>query len=259
MAQYDDALIARLERVWGRGFLSPGGAEEVHNVVAGLDLAGKPVLDIGCGVGGPAITMARDLGARVTGIDIEDGVLAHAATLVGEAGLGREVTLRKVAPGPLPFEDASFDVVFSKDSLIHIPDKPAIYAETARVLRPGGWLAVSDWLTRGAPGETPALDAWLAASHLGLARSAAADLSALLGRLGFEQIGTTDRTDWFVAMCHAEEAALDGGGLGADLIAILGADKAEEAIALRRQMRFAAEEGSLRPTHIRARKPERTA
>ena len=52
-------LIAMLEAVWGAGFLSPGRAEEVARVVGGLDLAGKSVLDIGCGAGGIDIALVR--------------------------------------------------------------------------------------------------------------------------------------------------------------------------------------------------------
>ena len=63
------------------------------------------------------------------------------------------IGLIKVAPGPLPFPPGSFDVVFSKDSIVHIPDKHALMAEVFRVLKPGGRFLASDWLigTEGAP------------------------------------------------------------------------------------------------------------
>src|SRR3546814_4532350 len=58
------------------------------------------------------------------------------------------VDFRLVEPGPLPFAAGRFDAVFSKDALIHIPDKQGLYAEVLRVLRPGGAFAASDWLAR---------------------------------------------------------------------------------------------------------------
>ena len=74
---YPPRLIAMLESVWGEGFLSPGGAEEVARVVGGLDLAGKAVLDIGCGAGGIDIALVRQHGAgHVLGLDVEDSVLS---------------------------------------------------------------------------------------------------------------------------------------------------------------------------------------
>ena len=56
--QYPDHFIERLLSVWGEGFLSPGGPAEVAEIVAGLDLSGKTVLDIGFGTGGPSIALA---------------------------------------------------------------------------------------------------------------------------------------------------------------------------------------------------------
>ena len=64
MAHYTDEFIARLQLVWGPGFLSPGGPQEVGEIVKRLGLGDRRVLDIGCGTGGPAIVLARDFGAE---------------------------------------------------------------------------------------------------------------------------------------------------------------------------------------------------
>ena len=70
-SEYPDNFVDRLELLWGPGFLSAGGPAEVGEILAGVDVSGKSVLDIGCGTGGPAIVLARDLGAAtVTGIDL---------------------------------------------------------------------------------------------------------------------------------------------------------------------------------------------
>ena len=50
--EYDDTLVAMLEMIWGEGFLSPGGAEEVALLLEGEYISGKKVIDIGCGIGG---------------------------------------------------------------------------------------------------------------------------------------------------------------------------------------------------------------
>ena len=62
--EYTEEFIAKLEVAFGRGFLSPGGGEEVGKIVEGLDLEGKEVLDIGVGIGGPACLLVANHNAK---------------------------------------------------------------------------------------------------------------------------------------------------------------------------------------------------
>ena len=57
---YDQEVIAFLEELWGDGFLSPGGVDEVHRILNGVSIEGKTVIDIGCGSGACAILLAKD-------------------------------------------------------------------------------------------------------------------------------------------------------------------------------------------------------
>ena len=85
---YSDQEIIEFEAIFGAGFLSSGGQEEVAKIVEGISLAGKEVLDIGVGIGGPACLLVEEHGAaRVTGIDVEDPVLAKATQVVLRRGL----------------------------------------------------------------------------------------------------------------------------------------------------------------------------
>ncbi|MEQ1524106.1 MAG: class I SAM-dependent methyltransferase, partial [Aestuariivirga sp.] len=76
----------------------------------------------------------------------EATVLAHARQRAEKAGHAAQIGLVKVVPGPLPFPPQTFDIVFSKDSIVHIPDKHALMRDVFRVLKPGGWFVASDWL-----------------------------------------------------------------------------------------------------------------
>ena len=98
---YPEHFLARLELVWGDGFLSPGGPEEVAGIVSGLDLTGCRVLDIGCGTGGPTIALAREHGAQVVGIDVEAQLFERARRHIATAGVEDQVELRLVEPGTL--------------------------------------------------------------------------------------------------------------------------------------------------------------
>ena len=69
---YPPDFVTNLEMQWGVGFLSPGGSEEVKEILRDIEVGGMAVLDIGCGVGGPAIVIARDLAPKLlVGIDVE--------------------------------------------------------------------------------------------------------------------------------------------------------------------------------------------
>lgn len=75
---YAQEFIDRLETLWGEGFLSPGGGDEVRQILDGLDLSGKTVLDIGCGTGGAELVLAADLGAgTITAIDVEEEMITR--------------------------------------------------------------------------------------------------------------------------------------------------------------------------------------
>jgi ubiquinone/menaquinone biosynthesis C-methylase UbiE len=104
------------------------------------------VLDVGCGVGGPARVLACEFGANVTGIDLAGGLIEVAERL-GEVS-NIPVTFRQADALELPFDDASFDVAWTQHATTTIPDKSKLYSEIRRVLRPGGRLAVHD-LVRG--------------------------------------------------------------------------------------------------------------
>ncbi|TIV04561.1 MAG: SAM-dependent methyltransferase, partial [Mesorhizobium sp.] len=61
--EYDDTAIRFLEALWGEGYLSPGGPDEVDRIVEGLSLKGKTILDIGCGAGGITLHLMVKHGA----------------------------------------------------------------------------------------------------------------------------------------------------------------------------------------------------
>lgn len=253
--QYPDHFIERLHSVWGEGFLSPGGPEEVRAIVSGLDLAGKTVLDVGFGTGGPAIALAREHGAaRVVGLDVEPQLRDRASRNIDKAGVADKIELRVVEPGPFTLDDQSFDIVFSKDSMIHIEDKPALFAEVLRVLKPGGAFVASDWLAGEDEAGLAALDRWREVSHLTFTMATAAETGAALGQAGFEDVETTDRNAWYRTVC-AEELARIQGPLKAQLIDIVGEETYAHWVEIRTTMNEAVASGGLRPTHLRGFKP----
>lgn len=252
---YDAAHIAFLEALWGEGWLSPGGPEELARVLDGLDLTGLRVLDIGCGAGGLTAALAADYGAaEVIGIDVEPTTCAAAAAMADRRGLSGRVTIRQVEPGPLPFPDAAFDLVFSKDSIVHIPDKEALAAEVFRVLRPGGTFAASDWLTGrdGPPSEEMAF--YLKCEDLDFGMASPARYRAALEGAGFAEVRLTDRNGWYRQEARRELGRLEGPER-AHFESLLGAEEIARQIRTWSAMIPVLDSGEHCPHHLRARKP----
>jgi len=112
---------------------------------AGLD-ANKHVLDVGSGIGGTSRCLAREFGCRVTGIDLTDEYCLAAAMLSAKVGLADLVDYHQGDATNLPFDDETFDVVWTEHVAMNIPDKTKLYDELHRVLKSGGTLAIYDVL-----------------------------------------------------------------------------------------------------------------
>jgi ubiquinone/menaquinone biosynthesis C-methylase UbiE len=122
-----------------------GGLEAVDILAAkaGIDETSH-VLDVCSGMGGPARYLASRLGCRVTGLDITLSRHQGAQHLTDLVGLGEQVDFRLGSALAMPFEDATFDIVIGQEGWVHVPDKPCLIAECARVVRPGGMIAFTD-------------------------------------------------------------------------------------------------------------------
>ena len=111
--EYDDNMVTMLELIWGEGYMAPGGPGNVAKMLSGIDTTDKHILDIGCGIGGPAFEMARKHSANVIGIDLEAPLVARAMQDAADLGLSDKCTFKTVTAGALPFDSESFDIVIS--------------------------------------------------------------------------------------------------------------------------------------------------
>ncbi|MEX0349381.1 MAG: class I SAM-dependent methyltransferase [Paracoccaceae bacterium] len=141
------------------------------------------VLDICCGLGGPARYLAQNYGCRVTGIDLTASRIEGAERLTEMTGQADHVRYCCADAMNMPFADAEFDAAVSQEAFCHIPAKGKLLNEAARVLKPGGRLVFTDIVAteRTAPATRERLEREMAFSQL----CAISDYSKHLAEAGF--------------------------------------------------------------------------
>jgi phosphoethanolamine N-methyltransferase len=251
--EYDDRMLTLLQIIWGEGFLSPGGPEAVRAIVAGLDLKDRTVLDIGCGLGGLDQVLAGEFGAQVTGVDVAKLIVQRGQQRIAQSTLKDRIAIQLVEPGPLPFPDASFDLVFGKDAWLHIPDKAGFFAEVFRVLKPGGIVACGDWMKSPGPYSAD-MEYFFKMEGLTYNLVTLAEYGQFLHGAGFADVTLQDITAENAVDARDELARMKG-PLQDILTQSLGAEARDFFIEDWRSLTVVLDKGELRPARMRARKP----
>lgn len=170
---------------------------------AGLD-ATKYVLDVGSGVGGTSRCLAKEFGCRVTGIDLTDEYCKVAKILTAKTDLLNLVDFQQADATQLPFDDQTFDVVWTEHAAMNISDKAQLYKEMYRVLKSGGTLAIYDVLAGSSESVIFPVPWARTADTSFLIQSA--ELHQLLVNTGFTVTDWTDTTEaareWFVRLAE---------------------------------------------------------
>ncbi len=252
MSEYHDAMITVLETIWGRGFMAPGGAGNVAKQVEGLDLSGKRVLDIGCGLGGPDHLLAAEYGANVVGIDLEQHLIEGAKTRAVELGVDDQTEFLLVEPGPLAFPDESFDVVLSSGAFTQIAEKQKIFEECLRILKLGGALTSYDWMKIEGEYSDDMLY-FFEMEGLTYAMDTIENHRTILRQAGFGKIKLTDASDWYRREARREYELLMG-DLNSRIVELIGQDSADHFVENWRALMVVCEKGEMLQVYIRAQK-----
>lgn len=189
------AQLAPLDQFHTRGILATA---ELAGAV-GLEPSTR-VLDLGCGVGGPARYLAATFGCKVTGVDLSPAFIDAATYLTARCGLSDRVTFEIGDALHLAREDGTFDMVFLQHVAMNIEDRAALYAEVHRILAPNGRFATYDLVLRDGDVVYPAPWARDASTSFLLSE---ADTRQALEQAGFRPVLWRDDTetalDWFKA------------------------------------------------------------
>ena len=163
--EFYDASSGLWESIWGEhmhhGYYGRSGnykidrrqaqIELIEELLLWADCHNNPpnnIIDVGCGIGGSTLHLAQEFGAQATGITLSPVQASRAKERAAEAGLDNRVKFEVANALEMPFEDNSFDLVWSLESGEHMPDKTKFLQECYRVLKPGGKMIFATWCHR---------------------------------------------------------------------------------------------------------------
>jgi MPBQ/MSBQ methyltransferase len=209
-----------------------GGRQATVELVDQLDLRpGLRVLDVGCGLGGVSRYLARRFGVRVTGLDLTPEFVEVARELTARCRLDGLVEVQQASGTDLPFPTGTFDVVCLLHVGMNIEDKATLFAETRRVLVPGGRFGLYEVMRTG-DGEVgyPVPWATVAATSFLLGP---AGYRRLLGEAGFDVLGERDRREFALDFfAQLQERIAQNGPPPLGLHIVFGADHATKTANL---------------------------
>jgi ubiquinone/menaquinone biosynthesis C-methylase UbiE len=209
----------------GEGRLSPAdlapldqfhtrGMAATIELGAALGIApGTHGIDIGSGLGGPSRYLAARFGCHLQGIDLSPAFVEAATYLAGRAGLEASVSYECADALALPYDDQRFDFAWTQHVAMNIADRPRLYAETHRVMKPGGRFAIYD-VVAGPGGEPHFPVPWSRTPETSFLVTPEA-MRATLEQAGFDVVSWVDGTragvEWFAEQQKARAAAQAAG------------------------------------------------
>ena len=174
-----------------------GGRQASEEFLDQLQLEERSlVLDVGCGLGGPARFVASRFGCLVSGIDLTQEYVDTGNVLSNWVGLDKKVILQQGSALALPFPDGQFDAAYMMHVGMNIADKKSLFSEVFKVLKPEGIFGIYDVMQVGS-GEMEYPAPW-AASESTSALTSPQDYRTGLKEAGFNIIATRERGDFAV-------------------------------------------------------------
>jgi len=192
--QYTRKGILRYEAIFGRTYVSVGGETTTSEFVTQLGLQpGMKVLDIGCGTGGSAFYMARKFQADVHGIDLSSNMVGIAedyrATM--EPEVKHRVQFYVEDATTMAYPENFYDVVYSRDTILHIEGKEDLFSKFLKTLKPGGKLMISDYC-RGDQKHSQRFIDYVA--QRGYKLHTVKEYGGILEKVGFKNVVAADKT-----------------------------------------------------------------
>uniref|UniRef100_A0AAY5EBT5 phosphoethanolamine N-methyltransferase n=1 Tax=Electrophorus electricus TaxID=8005 RepID=A0AAY5EBT5_ELEEL len=196
--QYSRKGILRYEKMFGSGYVSTGGPSTTKEFVDLLNLRpGQKVLDVGCGIGGGDFYMAKNFGVEVLGMDLS----ANMVQIAMERAVQENAPLVRISATRTFTPLQSFDVVYSRDTILHISDKLELFRKFHTWLKPGGKVLISDYCCGQKP-WTPSFQDYV--NQRGYILYTPQNYGKVLEEAGFSDVRAEDRTAQFIEVIKDE-------------------------------------------------------
>jgi SAM-dependent methyltransferase len=186
-----------------------GGPAATRELAGKAEVRGLPLLDLGCGIGGPSRMLAAEYGCDVTGLDLTEGYCAAARRLSRVVGLGERTRFVCASALDLPFAEGVWSMVWTQHAAMNIPDKARLYQEVARVLAPGGRFIMHDIVA--GPGREPHFPVPWASTPAGSFLLPANEIHARLAGAGLVEDWWHDKTAESLTRIREARAAAASG------------------------------------------------
>lgn len=190
--EYPEEYCDMLELAYGENMMSEGGAHAIDDMFNGINLAQKKCLDIGFGLAGAAMYLAKKYRAQVTGLEINPRMVSEANKKVHDQTKTLLNFLTYHDFPKIPCFDDEFDVVYSKGVLVHLQDKQSTFHEIFRTLKPHGHLVIDDWLSSSDHGWSKRVEKISEIENLSLFPTSKKTYTHLLEQAGFKMIQMDD-------------------------------------------------------------------
>ncbi len=199
--QYSTTGIFRYEWIFGPGFLGYGEPQATRNLYQQLELPSQArVLDVGSGLGGPDFLLADEFGARVTGVDLTPEIVDIAKERLQKKGL-ENVEFFQGDIQAMDWPPGSFDLVWSRETLLHVPDKDKLFRKFHRWLEPGGGLIITDYARRKGRGSDT-FEQYIKDSGYPLLELE--EYGSIISEAGFDDLRIEDRTEDLIAIMEEQ-------------------------------------------------------
>jgi phosphoethanolamine N-methyltransferase len=193
--------------IFGEGYISTGGAATTDDLCRRLGAALTPgvrVLDVGSGIGGAAFHLARTYRAKVTGIDLAEEMVAIALDRASRQGMSESVKFILGDVLETSFSEP-FDVIWSRDAFMHIPDKRRLFGRLFELLADEGRLIITDYARGKNPGS-PEFERYIQTTGYHVVEPR--EYGQLLEAAGFRDVIVDDATARFIEILQSETGRL---------------------------------------------------